>query len=501
MSADHDFQAAKAFLQKGGPTGLNLYDHLSSLIAKVLEEKPANSVEILEDLSKQLKQQKFAAGDTLKDKPAVSAEANLASAQVRLFKTEETEDAEDADAPVGNLPEFAALFEETGVGLGREESLRVFLALKRLVEVQPLKKASFWGKIFGIQGNYYVAEAEYKDGEEPQSDEPDAGAGANAKGVEEGEEDGEKKAALPASKFKPLPPLPKEDYGAGTNKKAYFVTSEPGLDWVALPNVTPDQVAVARQIRKFFTGKLDAAVVSYPPFPGREAELLRAQIARITAGTHVSPAGLYTFEEGDDEDEAARENFIEDEEFEGKTRTELVDEELTGWVHHAAYILPQGRCKWVNPSPKSEEEAENEDEENEEEESEEVEPESGPPLLTPLQSDAKVDGMAPWSARISLRTHAAYAAVRISSNRWPGAHAVAVPKTKRFANVYVGWGQKFSSDLYAPPLPPKPESEYPNGEDIAEAVDPTREEEEQFEASQAAKEGDGEEAEEAEAED
>ena len=44
--------------------------------------------------------------------------------------------------------------------------------------------------------------------------------------------------------------------------------------------------------------------MSYPQFNGTEANYLRAQIARISAGTHISPAGYYTFEEGDeDEDE------------------------------------------------------------------------------------------------------------------------------------------------------------------------------------------------------
>lgn len=44
-------------------------------------------------------------------------------------------------------------------------------------------------------------------------------------------------------------------------------------------------------------------IVSYPPFPGTEANYLRAQIARISAATHVSPQGYYIFEENEDDDE------------------------------------------------------------------------------------------------------------------------------------------------------------------------------------------------------
>lgn len=44
-------------------------------------------------------------------------------------------------------------------------------------------------------------------------------------------------------------------------------------------------------------------VVSYPPFPGNEANYLRAQIARISATTHISPLGYYMFEEEEEEDD------------------------------------------------------------------------------------------------------------------------------------------------------------------------------------------------------
>ena len=44
-------------------------------------------------------------------------------------------------------------------------------------------------------------------------------------------------------------------------------------------------------------------VVSYPPFPGNESNYLRAQIARISAGTHISPLGFYQFDEEEEEEE------------------------------------------------------------------------------------------------------------------------------------------------------------------------------------------------------
>jgi radial spoke head protein 4A len=79
------------------------------------------------------------------------------------------------------------------------------------------------------------------------------------------------------------------------------------LPWIRLPHVTPAQIQVARKIRKFFTGNLDAQVVSHPPFPGIERNYLRAQIARISASTQISPLGYFRFDDEAEEEEAVEE--------------------------------------------------------------------------------------------------------------------------------------------------------------------------------------------------
>ncbi|MGL5072509.1 MAG: hypothetical protein ACRC61_14755 [Aeromonas salmonicida] len=116
------------------------------------------------------------------------------------------------------------------------------------------------------------------------------------------------------------------------------------MPWERLPDVTPVQITVARQIRKFFTGCLDAPIVSYPPFPGNEANYLRAQIARISAGTQVSPLGFYRFteEEGEEDEEGARDSFEENLDFEGIPVHDMA-ESLSAWVHHVQHILVQVR--------------------------------------------------------------------------------------------------------------------------------------------------------------
>ncbi|OBS64846.1 hypothetical protein A6R68_06595 [Neotoma lepida] len=304
---------------------------------------------------------------------------------------------------------------------------------------------------------------------------------------EEGEEDEEKVVdAVPKPQWKPPPVIPKEESRTGANKYLYFVCNEPGRPWTRLPHVTPAQIVSARKIKKFFTGFLDTPVVSYPPFPGNEANYLRAQIARISAATHISPLGFYQFgeEEGDEEEEggAGRDSFEENPDFEGIPVLELVDS-MANWVHHMQHILPQGRCTWVNPMQKTEEEEElGEEEEKADEGMEEVEQEVGPPLLTPLSEDAEIMHLSPWTTRISCSLSPQYSVAIVRSNLWPGAYTYAVGK--KFENIYVGWGHKYSPENFNPALPAPIQLEYPSGPEIMEMSDPTVEEEQALKAAQ-----------------
>lgn len=52
-----------------------------------------------------------------------------------------------------------------GVGLSMEEYTRIALSLRELVKVWPIQTVRFWGKVLGLKQNYYVAEAEFPEGE------------------------------------------------------------------------------------------------------------------------------------------------------------------------------------------------------------------------------------------------------------------------------------------------------------------------------------------------
>ncbi|KAL3046918.1 hypothetical protein OYC64_021190 [Pagothenia borchgrevinki] len=481
--------ALKSFMLKSSTESkLNLYDHLSRVLMKVMDEHPDNAVDVIEDVSREVKRGLFEdKQSTLRDLPQTTATELLAEQQRLLFSRPEEADQEEElmDTPLPNVSEVAFYLEQAGVGLGREEMQRVFLALKQLVESQGLLRCRLWGKILGTESSYIVAEAEYREGEEEEENTEDA--------AEDEERDVEKEMnPLPQSAYRPPPTVPKEALGTGANKFAFYVCKEPGLPWVKLPSVSPAQISGARQIRKFFTGTLDTPIVSYPPFPGNEANYLRAQIARISAGTQVSPQGFYQAgeEEGDEEDEAPRDSFEVNPDFEGIPVAEMA-ESLSTWVHHVQHILQQGRCTWVNlavkPGDDSNEEGEGEEKE---EEPDEPEPEVGPPLLTPLSQDAEMLNIPPWTSKMSSVLTSQHALAVLRSNLWPGAYSYA--SGKKFENIYVGWGLKYSGEGFSQAVPPLPQKEYPSGPEITEALDPSVEEEqvlkEALEEQQAAQE-------------
>ena len=99
------------------------------------------------------------------------------------------------------------------------------------------------------------------------------------------------------------------------------------------------------------------------------------------------------------------------------------------------------------------------EEEEEDEEKDEPQQEEGPPLLTPISQDDDIDGLPAWSAARSSDLSPHYSVAVLKSNIWPGAYTFGVDK--KFENVYIGFGHKYSSDNYSPPPPPPVYEEYP----------------------------------------
>ncbi|OON19657.1 radial spokehead-like protein [Opisthorchis viverrini] len=354
---------------------------------------------------------------------------------------------EGFEHPLPNFMEVMYHFGKAGVGLCSYEITCLYLGLKMLVNSHPLKSARFWGKVFGLAKNYYIVETEFIEGED-----------------EEGEEEAEQIKETPRNEL--------------TN-----LIDEAGSN-IEEPCVRLDHRASQRiMICCLFTGNLDAKVDSTPSFPGTETNYLRAKIARISAATHISPEGFYQFgeeeeEEALDEEEGERQNYVRNEEYEPLPMEKLADRSLQHWVHHVSYILPQGRVTWWNPNQSLLDEM-SEDEQEEEEEGLTIlspsKPERGPPILTSIAADASLSDYPAWSARLSSAIIPEHAVAVVSSNIWPGAHAIAWDKA--FENIYIGWGVKATAPGFQPYLPQNVMDEFQNHSEVAELTDPTPEEE------------------------
>jgi len=363
------------------------------------------------------------------------------------------------DCDVQNIAEDALLFETAGIGISLTQATSLATGLRKLAEKEPVKSVRFWGKVTGTMRDYLIAECRYTD---PTAHEAVAST----------DPPGKPKPGSPE-------PVPLEKIGEGLNSYVYYVVGyEYGPDgifghytydkWIKLPPLRPDHIMAARKIKKLFTGMLDSPVNAYPPFPGNEAEYLAAQIARITRGATMTIDGLWAVEEVETDD--GTEKVIKQKEVGGEDPFEIKKtgpEGLTApegawktsWVHHPMYpslLTKMGRCTWPVKPP-------NEDGDVEEDENKE----EGEPDNKNLEEEAPIYGdLASHSVRLATPALGDFSPAVLRSNRWPGAHTVAIGI--QCVNVYVGDGMKYTGQpfqLAMPPVLPAECSDMLQGED------------------------------------
>lgn len=462
-----------AFLQKPNASaqGSNVFGHVSEILLKLVEERPVNPVDVFEEVSAAVKQSSYNTTDaplrpSYQENPSVAWAMNAVNQFTVKGPGEDKAAGGDEGCEIENLAQSAQLFEAAGIGLGSHEATCLAVGLRKLAEAEPLKSVRFWGKITGTQRDYLIAECTYTD---PKAHIP--------VGSDE---------AAPEAKPGAPEPVPAEAIGEGLNKFVYYVVGYAyGPDgvfghytydkWIKLPAVRPEQIMVARQIKKLFSGDLESTVNSYPPFPGKEAEYLAAQIARISRGATMTIEGLWSVTE-DDETGATIIKMKEvggEDPFEvKKTGPEgLTSEEgwKAAWVHHPLYssiLAKMGRCTWpVKPVPEGEDPPED-DEEKEEPE----------PLNKALDEEVGVGDLPPFSVRLATPMLGDFSPAVLSSTRWIGAHTVALETT--CVNVYVGNGLKYTGtqpfQVVMPPALPDECSDFLPGEEGSEEPGPAR---------------------------
>lgn len=78
-----DSRTAKLILQEtGGDSGTSVYDHLSTIIKRVLEDRPPNVIDYFEDFSRQLREEHYKASDITLQKTFIEPERLLAAQMI-----------------------------------------------------------------------------------------------------------------------------------------------------------------------------------------------------------------------------------------------------------------------------------------------------------------------------------------------------------------------------------------------------------------------------------
>lgn len=194
-----------------------------------------------------------------------------------------------------------------------------------------------------------------------------------------------------------------DQWGSALNQRTYFVCHCLGDEWMELPKLTSRDMEMSQKIRKYLTGDLNAMIRSNPKFPGNEGNLLRALIQRITTETYAAPVGYYT-SDGGVPSINSNYNPIE--------ATKLLDS--SSWCQY----------RMTN---------------------------------TPLCSENS-KSIPPWTMRRMQEHTPKTSTVLIRSNIWPG--AVSFCSHLEHDSLYMGWGMKFSSKAFIPPLPLTTSMEY-----------------------------------------
>lgn len=480
------FERAQALLKVDTGSG-SLYDHLVRVVRKLGEDKPADALEHLETLSRHLKQTTFRGDAGPDDSTAVSvdrAAENLrlqwCTEAVQLVRAPSDPTATPKVlAAVQNYMEDAAMFAWAGVGFGNQESFHIAMSLRKLAsETTALDSLRLWGKIFGTDGDYYVAEGMLTSYGAPSGPDPVVKA---AKALAA--------AALANKRMgyydveRPPPPivLPGTDYdveprGCGPNIAAYWVSAGGNAPWVRLPAARASTIVAARNMQRLMTGSLESPVISSPWFPGDERDLLRAQIARIASTCTLAVTNWFKLTEAENDTTPApsKKLVVDVDEENSEPVCTFGDLDLPAtWVHAMPYLMNNGRSDYGREAldqAQGEETTKlfaNENEYATLTEALDKEQSFDEPKPMEAVIAAAIDGdeikfmgdlkleepdaddpmQKTWSIKVCgdkglYADDVSHKVVAVRSRTWPGAVSVASAERKKYANLYVGYALK-----------------------------------------------------------
>lgn len=419
--------------------GEDLYTHLQEVFKILILHYPDNALEKLEEVSFLLKNgdkyqiEKFLKMSDIRNYKEVckQMEEYISKMKDQFGTRKPAADGEDGGEdpgeaePVGMVPDLledSYVYQWAGIGFGQQEVYRLQKSLKKLAADTGAGSLRFWGMIRGTKQDYYIAEGEL---------------------AEEGEGEDERPADFEAP-------------GSGVNASTYWVSHSTYGAWNKLPHLSPNDIRAARTIKVLFTGDLERTIFTNPYFFEKEKVYLRAQIARISHSTTLTPKGLWRTTE--DDPRALEENAPEEGEITLPTTMAMNNEAM--WVHLKDGILGNCRTKHLEPTDPPE------DADPEELMKQIIAADPFDAKLKPVASDNKVvvsKGLKiqPWVVRCmgdstEYKTEAgktvSNGVVVARSLQWPGAYNFYYQG--RYMHVYVGGGHKYEEVSYFPVHPP-----------------------------------------------
>ena len=390
-------------LRTPGADGSDLFRHLSLVCESLIKEKPLEvSPDVVAQHSVKVKFENLAWNDEARPPP--NPNAAIAAAQLAAYFRKSKPQADrngrlvqESTPVITAVSDFTSqseILSWSGVGLGRELAGQITASLHALAAAHPeYKSVRFWGRIFGVQQDYFVAEGYLAKHAKPKFSKP---AQPGLWQYAAAKRDVEKVVHL--------------------NRYRYHVCHRIGDAWVLLPDVLYSQIVSAQKIKKLVSGDLGAAVASFPIFPGTEANYLRAQIARISSESLFAPSGYVVKNDAPEGQEDQAASVDPSAEFgEGPGAEALAD--AGGWTH--AYPPIPGDDAIPDPPGEGEEE-------------------EAAPLpdieLGGAQESEKI------ACRASCPSYDHRPIVHCSSLSWPGALTASCGSA--VAMIYLGYGFK-----------------------------------------------------------
>jgi hypothetical protein len=183
QNASKSLHHAKSLLMKCGKRGDSLYNHLSRIISKAIDEQGDKIIDHFTQFSEQVRHETLLMDENLVEE-AYKEPKRLVVAQKLLpqfvnsvqkvsgqekndLKVEKPLDAglkakEEMKTASMDFLELQGYWNTLGIGFPSDEAFMLSRSIKKVEERSIFQHCQFWGKFFGLNNDYYVVECTLK---------------------------------------------------------------------------------------------------------------------------------------------------------------------------------------------------------------------------------------------------------------------------------------------------------------------------------------------------